>query len=380
MHEHDLSPKQRRRHVARRQQPRQADLPNSRPTWLRTDPTSCGSRTSPTSPLRRASFTSGDPGCLVTPGRRLRDEPLDRCPSTIAALDAAVRSRAPPAAACIIATAVPICRSLTASCSPSISSRARSAGVAVPTTTPRRRFHETRRSRPCARSPTDLRGVTADMPHFIDLVCNLAGCLSSAFARSPPLRGSNTPSASSELRGMTLSTERGAPRSNAKRHRRSEGIRHEHIASLSGAVIRVGVVTVSWLTKRGKTALSHLGEHPRTETPPKRRVVGPIVGPDRAGRAAYEGKRRISSGRSPEPAAEQHVLEYLVPWDWVCRNGAGARGNGDGPRSSFRDRRAIPGSSQRSEGLRSDHKRQGALGYRLPEGTVPTPDGGMTVV
>ena len=38
-----------------------------------------------------------DPGCLVTPGCRLRDQPLDDARLTIAALDAAVRSRAPPA-------------------------------------------------------------------------------------------------------------------------------------------------------------------------------------------------------------------------------------------------------------------------------------------
>ena len=50
-------------------------------------------------------------------------------------------------------------------------------------------------------------------------------------------------------------------------------------------------------------------------------------------------------GASEGPAAEQLVLEYLVPWDWVCSNGAGARGNGDGPRSSLGTAAAIPGSS-----------------------------------
>ena len=51
-------------------------------------------------------------------------------------------------------------------------------------------------------------------------------------------------------------------------------------------------------------------------------------------------------------------------------------GNGDGPREH------IQGPPPPSPGPAdvSDHKRQGALGYRLPEGTVPTPDGGMTVV
>jgi hypothetical protein len=50
------------------------------------------------------------------------------------------------------------------------------------------------------------------------------------------------------------------------------------------------------------------------------------------------------------------------------------RGIGDGPRRTYRDRRRHPRVQPQE---RSDHKRQGALGYRLLEETVPTPDGGM---
>ena len=68
------------------------------------------------------------------------------------------------------------------------------------------------------------------------------------------------------------------------------------------------------------------------------------------------------------PSTEKCSSESIAAMTW-------SPGNGDGPRRTYRDRRRHPRVQ-----LMSDHKRQGALGYRLPEGTVPTPDGGMTVV
>src|SRR5687768_5217752 len=59
MREHGLSPKQRRRYVATTDSDHDEPIfPNVAADMAPMDPTSCGSRTSPTSPLRPASSTS----------------------------------------------------------------------------------------------------------------------------------------------------------------------------------------------------------------------------------------------------------------------------------------------------------------------------------
>ena len=95
-------------------------------------------------------------------------------------------------------------------------------------------------------------------------------------------------------------------------------------------------------------------------------------GPEAAGRAAYERKRRISSGRCFRRTCRRAArFGVLGPVGLGVQQRRWCARQRRRPPKQFRDRRRHPRVQ-----LMSDHKRQGALGYRLPEGTVPTPDRG----
>ena len=138
MREHGLSPKQRRRYVTTTDSDHDEPIfPNLAADMAPDGPTSCGWRTSPTSPLRPASSTSPRswmPGHAGLSATRSAARSMPVSPSRRSTRRFAHGRR--PRAACITATAARNTRlSPTGSCLPSTSSRARWAGGEIPTTT-----------------------------------------------------------------------------------------------------------------------------------------------------------------------------------------------------------------------------------------------------
>ena len=142
MREHRLSPKQRRRYVTT------TDSDHDEPIFpnLAADRAPDGPNQLWVADITYVAIATGFvylAAILDAWSRRVVGYAISRSIDarlTIAALDAAVRSRAPPRAACITATAVRNTRlSPTGSCLPSTSSRARWAAGEIPTTTPKRR-------------------------------------------------------------------------------------------------------------------------------------------------------------------------------------------------------------------------------------------------
>src|SRR5215207_9756045 len=187
--------------------------PTWRPTWPQMDQSAVGGGHHLRRHCDRLRLPRRDPGCLVTPGCRLRDQPLDRCPShhrgarrggSLTGASRGLRASQRPRFA------------IRGSRLPEAACRAQARGLDGPPGKSLRQrqsgeLHENSEGR--GRVPDGLRdrrrrhGRSAAL-HRSRLQCSPAA-LSPRLPQPRPLRGSTRP-APGQNRSMTLSTEKGA--------------------------------------------------------------------------------------------------------------------------------------------------------------------------